>query len=470
MSSADTSTVSRFAELARTIEGVVTTQHDVDWHTARLAWNLTVDQRPDAVVTPLTVTDVRNTVRFARDNGLRVVPQTTGHLAGPLGDLAGTILLRTSELNTIGVDPSSLSVRVGAGVLWAEVTDALAEHGLMALAGSAPDVGVAGYLLGGGVSWFGRSLGLATSHVTAIEIVTGEGRMLRATASEESELFYALRGGGGNYGIVTAITFTVFAIADVYAGMLMFPLERADEVLTAWAHWTRDLDTSATTSFRLLRLPPLPELPEFLRGQNFAVVNGAIALPQGGDQTDAAARTVAAEELLEPLRALVPLIDTFGVMPASRLGEIHMDPPGPVPGAGDGVNLTELPREALDALLAHAGPGIAAPLLAVDIRHIGGKLAVAAPGGGAVDCLHGNYLLYAVGIAPTPEAIVIVNAATRAVIEAVAPWHAEADYLNFREVPTPADRFYAAPTLERLRAVKLAHDPHNVVRSAHPLS
>ena len=458
-----------FAELVASVEGLVATHHDPEWNTARLAWNLAVDQRPDAVVVAQSAADVRATLNFARDNKLRVLPQSTGHLAGPVGNLEGSILLRTEALNTIDIDPDARTVRVGSGVLWGEVTAALADHGLMALAGSSPDVGVAGYLLGGGVSWFARSFGLATSYITALEVVTGEGRMLHATATESSELFFALRGGGGNHGIVTAITFSVFAITEVYAGMLLFPLERADEVITAWQRWTSEIDESASTSFRLLRLPPLPELPEFLRGQSFAAIDGAITIEQADAGFDVGQRTAAAEELLAPLRVLGPLIDTFGVLPAHRLGEVHMDPPGPVPGSGDGANLRELPREALDALLALAGHGVESPLLALEIRHIGGQMAKPARSGGAVDHLDGDYLLYAVGIAPTPEAIAAVEHATREVIAAVEPWRADADYLNFREVSTPADRLYPEATLERLRAIKRLHDPNNVVRSAHPL-
>lgn len=447
-----------FAVLAAHIEGTVTTPADPDWNTARLAWNLSIDQHPVAVVAPHTAADVRAIVLCARTNNLRIVTQATGHLAAPLGDLSNTILLRTGAFSSIDIDASARTVRVGSGVLWGDVTAALGEHGLMALAGSSPDVGVVGYLLGGGVSWFARSHGLASSHVTSIEVITGEGRMLRVTATAEPGLFNALRGGGGNFGVVTAVTLRVFEITDVCAGMLMFPLDRAEEVLTVWHGWTQGLDESATTCFRLLRLPPLPELPEFLRGQSFVVIDGAIS----GDQ-DAAA------QLLAPLRALNAAIDTFGIMPVSRLGEIHMDPPGPVPGAGDGMNLDSVPPQAMAAVLRLAGAGVESPLLSVEIRHIGGQLAVP-NGDAAVNRLHGEYLFYAVGITPTPEAVAVVTAATASLLAAVEPWRSAADYLNFRETQQPAERFYPVDTLVRLRAMKSVHDPDNLVHSAHPLS
>ncbi|RZU66920.1 FAD/FMN-containing dehydrogenase [Microterricola gilva] len=459
-----------YSELAARIDGVVSTPSDVDWNTVRLAWNLSADQRPDAVIAPRHAEDVRTTLYFADEHQLRVVAQGTGHLASPLGDLAGSILLRTSALTGITIDPDALTVRVGAGVLWGDVTTALAEHGLMALAGSSPDVGVVGYLLGGGVSWFARSMGLATSHVTAIEAVSGDGRMLRATADEESELFFALRGGGGNYGIVTAVTFRVFAVRDVYAGMMLFPMERADELLSAWESWTRELDESAMTCFRLMRVPDLPDVPEFLRGQKLVIIDGAVAIEQAtGMPVDEAERTADAVALLAPLRALGPFLDTFGVMPVSRLGELHMDPPGPVPATGDGVNLDELPHAAIDVLLRLAGPDAETPLMLVDIRHIGGQLAVAMPGGGAVNRLHGRFLLFAGGMSPDPESVDALHAAVATVLEALSPWRAAADYLNFREVRTPADRLYPVDTLARLRAAKRRYDPAGLIRSAHPL-
>ncbi|AMB59913.1 FAD-binding oxidoreductase [Microterricola viridarii] len=458
-----------YAQLAGRIAGVVTTPADAGWDAARQAWNLSADQHPDAVVAPRNADDVRQAILFAAEHELRVVAQGTGHMAAPLGDLAGSLLIRTTALAGIDVDTEALTVRVGSGVIWADVTAALAEHGLMGLAGSAPDVGVAGYLLGGGLSWFARSLGLAASHVTEIEAVTGDGRILRATAETEGELFYALRGGGGNYAVVTAITMRVFAVRDAYAGMLLFPLERAAEVLTAWEQWSRDADESATTSLRLLRVPPMPELPEFLRGQRFVAIDGAIAVDQPAGSESDAERSAAAEATLSPLRDLGPIIDTFGLMPVGRLGEVHMDPPGPVPGAGDGANLAELPREAIELLVQLAGPDVESPLLAVEIRQLGGAVSVPAPGGGAVDSLHGRFLIYAVGIAPTPEAAAMVESAASAVLDATRPWQSGIDYINFRESSAAPEQLYPAATLARLRAAKAQYDPADRIRSAHPI-
>lgn len=182
--------------LALDLDGVLTLPGEPGWDQARRAWNLAVDQQPVAVATVTSVRDVRTVVTAARRLGLRVAAQSTGHNASPMGDLAGTILLRLSELRGVTVDPSARVARVEGGAQWAEVTSAAARHGLAALAGSSGDVGVAGYTLGGGVSWLGRSHGLALNHVRAFEVVTADGAVRRVDAEHHPDLFWALRGGG----------------------------------------------------------------------------------------------------------------------------------------------------------------------------------------------------------------------------------------------------------------------------------
>jgi FAD binding domain len=458
MSLVETAVPERFRDLADRLTGRVVTTADPDWDAERQAWNLAVDQRPEAVVVPADASDVAVVVGFARDNGLRVVPQSTGHLAAPLGDLSGAVLLHTSRLRGVEVDAEARTVRAGAGVVWAEVTSALEPHGLAALAGSSPDVGIAGYLLGAGFSWMARKRGLGCSAVTALDVVTADGRQRQVTAESEPDLFWALRGGGGNAAIVTAFTFRVFPVATIYAGMLLFPLTRAGEVLRAYEEWTRDLTEDATTCVRLLRIPPLPDLPDFLRGQAFVGVDGAIDLPEAE-----------AEAALEPLRALDPAIDTFGTMPASQLGLVHLDPPQPVPALGDGLIVDDLPEGAIEALLAVVGPDADSALLAVDLRHLGGAVSRPAGNGGAVDHLPGRFLVYAVGVVADPALVPVLTAEVAAVRAALAPWASERDYSNFREVSASPGRFWDDATLERLRAITQAYDPERTIRTAHEL-
>ena len=220
------------------MDGDVAGPGDANWDEARLAWNLAVDQRPAAVAMPESAEDVAAVVAFARAEGLRVAPQGTGHNAGALGDLADTILLKTHRMRGVTIDPDTRTARAEAGVIWIEVVEAAAEHGLAALAGSSPDVGVVGYTLGGGLSWLARKHGIGANQVTAIEVVTASGDLVRTDWANEPDLFWALRGGGGSFAIVTAIEFNLFPISEVYAGILWYPVEEAAEVLKAWRNWT----------------------------------------------------------------------------------------------------------------------------------------------------------------------------------------------------------------------------------------
>jgi len=432
--------------------------HDRHWDEARLAWNLAVDQQPAAVALPESARDVGAIVRWARERGLRVAPQGTGHNAHPLGSLAHTVLLKTERMRGVAIDARAQRARVEAGVLWAEVTEAAAEHGLAALAGSSPDVGVVGYTLGGGVSWLSRRYGLAANSVTAIELVNAEGELVRADADQNADLFWALRGGGGSFGVVTALEFALYPITDVHAGVLFFPLERGAEVLRAWRRWVDTVPDEVTSVGRFLQFPPVPALPEHLRGQSFAVIEAVSLLGQD-----------ASDELLRPLRELGPQLDTFATIPAHSLDRLHMDPEHPVPGAGDGMVLSDLNDAAIDALVQTAGAGSHSPLLSVELRHAGGALARKVPGGGAVSSVNGRFLLFAVGMAPTHDAGTAVKAQVELVQNALAPWDAGRAYSNFATKRERGERLFGDLTYRRLQTVKATVDPDDVFRSNHPV-
>ncbi len=305
------------------------------WDEARSAWNLFADQHPALVAHPETADDVIAAVQFARRRGLKVAAQATGHGAAELDPLTDTLLLKTTNLHEVSIDAAARRARVGAGVPWGALVGPAAEHGLAGLAGSSGTVGVVGYTLGGGVGWLGRKYGLACNSVLAVEIVTADGRLRRVDADNEPELFWALRGGGGgSFGVVTALEFALYPVAAVEGGTLFWPIERAGEVLDAWWSWAQTVPDEVTSLGRLLRLPPLPVLPEFLRGRDFVVVEVADMRGPGH-----------LEELLAPLRALGPEIDTVATLPTTALGSIHMDPQDPVPGAGDGALLSAITGE-----------------------------------------------------------------------------------------------------------------------------
>jgi FAD/FMN-containing dehydrogenase len=227
---------------------------------ARQAWNLAVDQRPAAVAFPESAGDVVAVVELARSFGLRVAPRgqaTTRRRSAPRGHGPR----EDGEVAQVSIDPEQRTARVEAGVL-ARGSRGGSGHGLAVLSGSSPDVGVVGYTLGGGVSFLGRKHGLASNSVTAVELVTADGMHCRVTTEIEPDLFWALRGGGGDFGIVTALEFRLFLMESVYAGILWWPIERASEVLQDWGEIARaGLPDETTTVGRLLQLPPLLEIP-----------------------------------------------------------------------------------------------------------------------------------------------------------------------------------------------------------------
>jgi FAD/FMN-containing dehydrogenase len=430
--------------------------HDPGWNDARRAWNLAVDQRPAAVAMPETAAEAAAVVRWARSRGLRIAPQGTGHGASAMGSLAHTVLVKTERMRGIEIDPESRRARVAAGVLALEVSEAAAEHGLAALAGSSPDVGVVGYTLGGGISWLGRRHGLAANSVTAVELVDADGELMCLDSESEPDLFWALRGGGGSFGLVTALEFELYPIREVYAGVLFFPAARGGEVLRGWRRWLEDVPDELTSIGRLLHFPSMPELPEHLRGRSFAVVE---AVYVGDAQTGA--------ELLRPMRDLEPIMDTVERIPVERLSKVHMDPEHPVPGAGDGMLLSGLPDEAIHSLVRLAGSD--SPLLSVEVRHLQGELARPRPEHGVLAALEARFALSAGGVAATTAVGAAVKAHVELVQAAMSRWDAGRDYLNFTQRRERGERFFGPKAFARLQAVKARVDPGDVFRSNHPI-
>jgi FAD/FMN-containing dehydrogenase len=445
--------------LDTTLSGLeVLSPADDGWDAARQAFNLTVDQRPELIALARSEADVASVVRFASREGLKVAPQTTGHNAGPLGSLEGTVLLKTRAMRGVEIDAQARKARVKAGVKWEEVVPQASELGLAALHGSSPDVGIVGYSLGGGMGWYARKHGLQTNRVTAIEIVTADGELRRVDADHEPQLFWALRGGGGNFGVVTAIEFDLLPIEQIYAGTLFFPFERGGEVLHAWHEWTKDTPDEVTSTAKLLQFPPLEVVPEIVRGKSFAVVSAAFL----GPETEGA-------ELTRPLRELGPVMDTFAMYPPVALSELAMDPPDPVPYVADSQMLGDLPAEAIDELLAVAGPGSGSPLTMVEMRQAGGALGRGGDHHGALASLAGSYVTMAVGAVMDEQSAAAGQAQLALLHDALAP-HQVGHYLNFTEVEVDTRSAYAAEAHSRLQAVKGEYDPDGLFRANHSLS
>jgi FAD binding domain/Berberine and berberine like len=445
--------------LAPAMAAKIVVPEDARFDEARRAWNLAIDQRPAAVAFPESTQDVAATVLFARELGLRVAAQGTGHNAGPLEPLEDTILLKTERMRGVSIEPPRRTARVEAGAVWLEVVEAAARDGLAALAGSSSDVGVIGYTLGGGVSFLCREYGLTANHVSAIELVTADGRLVRADREHEPDLFWALRGGGGSFGIVTAIELELFPITHPYAGILWYPIGRGPEVLHAWRELTEsDPPDELTTVGRFVNLPPIPEIPEPVRGKSFVIVEAYhIGVPAHAD------------ELLAPLRALGPINDTIATVDMPALSHIHMDPEQPVPIGGDGVNVDRLPPDALDRFVEVAGANAQFPLTTIELRHLGGELRRPRPDHGALASIDAEYAMYAGGMLPAPELQAPVLQQVQAVKDALAPWAAKHMYLNLTESHADPTTFWTEQAYHRLRRIKTTTDPDDIIRSNHPI-
>jgi FAD/FMN-containing dehydrogenase len=437
---------------------LLTTQ-DVSWDQERAAFNILVDQRPAGIAVPQSADEVSDVVRSAAADGKRVAAQSTGHNALPLGSLANTVLLRTAGLGGVEIEADAGKARVGAGVLWGDVLPQASELGLAALHGSAPNVGIAGYTLGGGLSFYTRKHGLACNRVTAIELVSAGGEQIRVDAENEPDLFWAVRGGGGSFGVVTALEFELLRLPEIFAGALLFPAEGATEVLHGWLDWTAEMPEEMTSVGRLMNFPSVPEVPEPVRGKSFAMVEVIYC----GDPADGA-------ELVAPLRELGNAdIDTIQAQPPAGIAELHMDPPTPVPYTSESLLTSELPASAIDSLLEAVGPGSGSQLASVELRHGGGALSRAPQDAGALATLPGSFIAFGIGFVPAPEAMAPNRVWLGAFKAALEPYDV-GRYFNFVEESFDITKIFAPEVLKRLREVKQRYDPQNLFHSNHPVT
>lgn len=441
--------ITDLANLRDRIWGEVLIPSDSGWDEARQAFNLAVDQQPAAIVLAESAEDVQAAVRFARKHSMRVAPQTTGHNAGPLEpNLASTLIVKTQRMKGVAIDVQARTARVQAGTVWSEVIEKLEGTGLAALHGSSGTVGVVGYSLTGGLGFQGRKHGLQVNQITAIELVNEFGDTVRASADEHPDLFWALRGGGGNYGVVTAIEFNLVPTPQIHAGMMFWPWEQSKAVFETWLKMLPELPDELTTTCRLIQFPPFPELPPFLRGRQLVVIDGAFL----GDREEAA-------KLLAPLRELTPEMDTWDDVEPAALASLHMDPEDPGAIISEQLLIDQpLDPSIVDELLEIAGPGSGSPLAIVELRHTGGALARCCPGSGARDTLPGNHLYFSVAPLIPGVDVEAIHARNAQLRELLGPLACDQGYLNFDETPGRLADFYDPHTFARLAAVKAEYD------------
>jgi hypothetical protein len=448
--------------LAGESAGPVLLPEDPEYAAERAAFNQTLDNRPAVVVGATGPDDVRAAVRFAGQRSLPVGVMATGH--GAVRSPEGAVLISTRRMDQVTVDAADRAARAGAGVLSHQLVDAAAAYGLAPLNGSALTVGVTGYTLGGGFSPFlGRLRGWAADHVRAIELVTADGELRRVTAGQEPDLFWAVRGGKDNFGIATSLEIDLFDLPRVYGGALFYPGEHAGHVLHAFREWVATVPDEMTAAVALLRLPPLPGIPDFLAGQLAVYVRVVYAGP-----------AAEGERLVAPLRQAAPVVaDSVAEVPyAQMVRSLPAEPPGPVPFYDSSMWLRELPAQAVDALLAGAGPDADVPLVNVELRQLGGALSRPPAEPSAVAGRTAAFHLFSVGVGG-PDDAAAVYASQDKLLGGLTPWEAtEAapNYLSVRDAPTARMATAFAPAaLERLTAIKRSRDPANMFRVNHNL-
>ncbi|MEU8521248.1 FAD-dependent oxidoreductase [Streptomyces sp. NPDC048577] len=397
------------------------TRHgEAAYEAATRVFNLFAPVTPAAAVTARSTEEIRAAIAHARAHGLGVRVHTTGHASATARPMEDALLIRTEPDGEVAVDPRRRIARIPAGTRWGAVVEAAAPHGLAAPHGSSPTVGAVGYLLGGGLSMYARHTGLAVNSVRAVELVTADGGQRRVDAYSDPELFWALRGGGGGFGVVTAVEVALFPVTGVVTGAAFWPAAQAARLLPRWRAWTERAPREATTSVRVMNLPKLPEVPEILSAGPVLCLDGVVVAP--GDEDTARARRQA-DELLAPLRAVAdPLMDTWHEAGPLAVPETHMDPPEPVPVLGDHLLLRELGDDGVAEFLRATVDRPRSALTVAELRQLGGGLSAPVPGAGALGHLDARFAYSGAGVPGFGGTEEEIRAHCAEVRRALSPW------------------------------------------------
>ena len=430
---------------------------DEAYETARLSWNLAADQRPAAICLPTSADEVAGAIRYAGERGLRIAPQTTGHMAMALEPLDRALLLKPEfDGPRVEVDRAALSARIRGGATWGDVVGAVSEAGLTVMHGSSPSVSPFGYVLGGGLSFYGRAHGFAANRVSSFEIVTADGEIRRADSEQDSDLFWALRGAGGSFGVITGIEIGLLPLDEVFAGIGFWPMAEAPELLEIWSGWAKSAPDSVTSTFRLLRPPPLEDVPEPIRGVPVAAID-AVALDD-----DAGAGLVALfDDCSEPL------MGGWGRQPSSAVSRLHGDPEDPLPGIGDAILLNELDADARARYISAAGAESDSSLVAAELRQLGGALGRPDENGGVLSHVDAGFMLFGIGVAFDPDSSAKTEADLDRLLAALEPFRAPRRLYGFAERDCSLEDCFGPESATRLEQIRDKYDPGHVFIAPH---
>ncbi|MGZ4109836.1 MAG: FAD-binding oxidoreductase [Actinomycetota bacterium] len=428
---------------------------DEGYDDARAVWNGSFDKRPAVIARCRTAADVADVIRFASDSGMPLAVRAGGHSLAGLSTVDDGIVLDLSSMRGVVVDPVARTARVEPGATWADFDAAAQAHGLASTGGLISHTGVAGLTLGGGIGWLMRKYGLAADNLMAAEVVTARGDVVRTNGSEEPELLWGLRGGGGNFGVVTSFEFRLHPVGPVLGGLMAFPIERGREVMQAYRVWASELPDEFTTMVVVITAPPAPFVPPELVGHKVVGIPGCwCGEPEAGHAA------------LAPLRALGPAFDVFGSMPYVALQSMLDEgaPPRIRSYTRSGYT-ADLSDGLIDAVLEH-GAKMPSPFSQIHFHHMGGAVARV----GEEDTAFGNrravfaYNINSMWVDPSEDGL--HETTNREVATAFGPFSTGGVYVNFLGVEG-GDRIRAAygdAKYGRLARLKKVYDPQNLFR------
>jgi FAD/FMN-containing dehydrogenase len=427
---------------------------------AREVFNAMHASRPDEVVSCSTTDDVAAAIKRARDGNLRVAVRGGGHSIAGLSAIDGGVLIDLAPMNTVQVDPERRIAKVGGGALWSEVDQATQAHGLATPGGVVSDTGVAGLTLGGGYGWLRRKHGLSSDNVLEAEVVTADGQVLTASADENPDLYWAIRGGGGNFGIVTSFTFALHPVGpEVAFSATFYPIEEYAQVLRGWRDYVEQAPDEVTTVCVGITFPANPELPEAIHDRPVVIVGGVFV----GDVEEGL-------KITAPLRELgTPLFDMSGPTPfvGVQTGFDPLFPRGQLRAYWKSQYLNELSDDAIETIAGKAGER-PAPMTLMNVFAMGGAIAKVGEEETAFATREPLYMVSIDGMwsdAADDQANV---AWVRDTWNAVKEYGTGEVYLNFTgradEAPDAGVDSALGRNMARLAEIKAKYDPDNFFR------
>ena len=453
--------MTEYTALRQQVSGDVLVRGDRDYERLRRGWDLSIDQFPALILVPRTVADVVAGVRLAADSGRGVAVQSTGH--GVLYPADDGLLIVTSRMTAIQTYVEARRARVEAGVRWRQVLEAVTPYGLAALMGSSPDVGVVGYMLGGGIGWLSRRYGFGVDSVRRIDVVTADGVVRHASSSEHRDLFWGLRGGGGNFGVVTALEFDLYPVPKVYGGNLVYSGDLARDALRFYRDWLTTIPDELASWMAIMKFPASPQVPEIFRGKTLVLLIGAFA----GTARDG-------HSWIRPwLDWSPPIHDSFRELPFSEVGTISQDPVAPTAMFGSSETLDRLSDAAIDVIVQHATDP-RSPLSLSVVRHAGGAMARVPAEPSALRHRDTQLFLFMGGIASPSGAARALQDEVQRYRAAMQPHVQGGMWLNFMNgngqgAKARIQAAYGVEAHQRLLDLKATYDPTNTFRFSFQL-